>query len=314
MEPVTSWSCPTHILIGAGVARRYLEALDKPFIVADPAVGWRADVLREPSMSDSDLIAAVGDRPSGTTVVAIGGGSVLDPARLAVAGIDSFGEGVIAVPASPTASCDIVCIPSTIGTAAEVSPVAMVSGGRSMVISPALRARVAVLDPDVTVNADEAGMRSALIEPWARVVVPAVAESGLLLQDNLAFTMARVLEELAVAPMDEQWRQTAALASAQTHTAFVALQRNPFSHVVWPVAMEYAAAAGMSKQQALAVLLPRWLASRGRDDLADTVRSVWPGPEVAVDSEVVAQNVQSRWWRFDLPDPRDWLADGPWRS
>lgn len=296
-------------MIGAGSARRYVDALPKAFVVTDPAVHLTSDLIREPVMSDDELITAIRDRPAGSTVVAIGGGSVLDPARLAVAGIDSFGEGVLAVPASPTASCDIVCIPSTIGTAAEVSPVAIYSGGRSMVISPALRARVAVLDPDVTVNADEAGMRSALIEPWARVVVPAVAESGLLLQDNLAFTMARVLEELAVAPLDEQWRQTAALASAQTHTAFVALQRNPFSHVVWPVAMEYAALAGMSKQQALAVLLPRWLASRGRDDLADTVRSLWPGPEVAVDCEAVAQNVQSRWWRFDLPDPRSWLAD-----
>jgi alcohol dehydrogenase YqhD (iron-dependent ADH family) len=299
MQPVTSWSCPTHIVIGAGSARRYVDALASSFVVADAALDWPADIVREQGVSDVDFIRTVQERrPPGATVVAVGGGSVLDPVRVAVAGLPPEGEGVRLVPASPQDSCEVVCVPSTIGTAAEVSPVAVLNAGSLMLISPALRAQVAVLDPDVTDNPDLDALRLALIEPWARVVVPMVAGDGLLLQDALAKALADVLEALVGQSVDGVWRQTAALTSAQTHTAFVALQRSPFSHVLWPLVMECAAMSGVSKQQALAALLPRWLDVHGRQDLAQVVRSLWPATDVEVDRYELDRRVRQRWPMF----------------
>lgn len=306
MQPVTSWSCPTHIVLGS--AREYLTALGDVVVVADPAVGWDADIVREQGESDGQFIERIRRNTNGRTVVAVGGGSVLDPARVAVSGLPHAGDGPMLLPASPTAYCDIVCVPSTIGTAAEVSPVAVVREGRSeaMLVSPALRARVAVLDPEMTANPDEAAMRAGLIEPWARVVVPAVAGEGLRLQDALAGALAAVLEDLATSPIDREWRLSAALASAQTHTAFVALQRTPFSHVLWPIVMELAGLAGISKQQALALVLPGWLESMARPDLADRVRVAWPAPATRADSEALNARVARRWQVFGAP-PVTWL-------
>lgn len=302
MQPVTSWSCPTHIVVGAGSALRYVEALDAPFVVADPVLGWPADLVRQPGVSDNDFIQQVrAERPSGSVVVAVGGGGILDAVRVAVSGLTATGDGVQLVPSSPLDSCDLVCIPSTIGTAAEVSPVAVLDGGSLMMISPALRARVAVLDPDVTANPDENALRHGLIEPWARVVVPMVAGDGPLLQDALARALAGVLEALSEQPIDAQWRLTAALTSTQTHTAFMALQRTPFSHVLWPVVMEYAGLAGVTKQQAMSVVLPPWLAEQGRGDLAAVVERLWPGSPADVDLNRVDEMVRSRWPMFAAP-------------
>lgn len=302
MQPVTSWSCPTHVVIGTGSARRYVQALERPFMVADAALDWEADLVREPGCSDREFIAHLAEIPPGVTVVAVGGGSVLDPVRVARSGLTWTGVGPVLLPAAPTAFCDVVCIPSTVGTAAEVSPVAVLRDGDevTMLISPALRARVAVLDPDLTAGLSDEVLRQALIEPWARAVVPAVGD-GLRLQDAMAFALAQVLEELAAAPVDTQRRLQAALASAQTHTAFTALQRSPFSHVLWPVVMEYAALAAVSKQAALAVLLPAWLRRVGREDLAARVERVWPSEPVEVDGDALDERVRRRWPMFEAP-------------
>jgi alcohol dehydrogenase class IV len=300
MQPVTSWSCPTHIVLGS--ARDYLAALGETFVVADQVLGWEADLVREPGIGDADFVAQIRDGAHGRQVVAVGGGSILDPARVAVAGLPVTGDGPLLVPAAPTASCDIVCVPSTIGTAAEVSPVAVLhDSGTLMLVSPRLRARMAILDPAVTANPDSAALRLGLIEPWARAVVPVVAGDGLRVQDAVALALAEVLEDLTGAAIDAAWRRAAALASIQTHTAFLAVQRPPFSHVLWPVVMEFAGLAGVSKQRALAVLLPGWLESKGRDDLAVRVRTAWPTDSVAVDVDELNARVARRWAVFGAP-------------
>ncbi len=299
MQPVTRWSCPTQVVIGS--ARDYVAALPGSFVVADEVLGWDADLVRAPGISDADFVSEIRARAGDRLVVAVGGGSILDPARVAVAGLSVAGDGPVLVPAAPTASCDIVCVPSTIGTAAEVSPVAVLHDGALMLVSPGLRARVAILDPAVTANPDSAALRLGLIEPWARAVVPVVAGHCLRVQDAVAMALAEVLENLAGADIDADWRVAAALASAQTHTAFLALQRSPFSHVLWPVAMEFAGLAGVSKQQALAMLLPSWLDSTGREDLATRVRAVWPAEPVAVDIAQLNARVARRWGMFGAP-------------
>lgn len=306
MHPVASWSCPTHIVIGS--ARDYIAGLPRPFVVADPALGWDADLIREQGSTDAEFVAGLRGRTQGRTVVAVGGGSVLDPVRVAVSGLPFKGDGPVLIPASPTSSCDVICVPSTIGTAAEVSPVAVLRDGprHAMLISPALRARAAVLDPEVTANPDQAALREGLIEPWARAVVPVVAGDERPVQDAVALALAAVLEQLSGAPIDAQWRLAAALASAQTHTAFLALQRPPFSHVLWPLVMEFAGLAQVTKQRALAVLLPGWLESMGRQDMAERVRAAWPAPEMPVDVGELDARVARRWSVFGAPKA-DWL-------
>jgi NADP-dependent alcohol dehydrogenase len=316
--PVTSWTSPTHVVIGEGAAGRYVGALDDVLLVTDPAVHrLSADrvVLREPGMSDREMIGAVRlarARHPHATVVAVGGGSVLDPCRLAVHGWDAVdADGPSLLPADPRASCDLVCIPSTLGTAAEVSPAAVVreDDRLALVVSPALRARTAVLDPSITDRSDTDALRAGLVEAWARAVVPALAGDRLPVQDRLAGALGGTLLDLATEAVDARWRLAAAIASAQTHTSFLALQRSPFSHVLWPVATEWCASTGLPKQQVLAALLPVWLArvspARVREVLGEAPDVVisrmvraWPPTPVPAEARTVAQRVHRRWGAF----------------
>lgn len=235
-------------------------------------------VTRPPEADDEAflgwVLAALTAQP-GAAVVALGGGSILDVARLAaLATADpAFGAVLTAPdsraplrmwPAARDAANPVVCIPTTLGTAAEVSPIAILrrGGTAAMFVSPALRARVAVLDPVATAGHDRAALVAGLLEPLSRVLVPAVTGSRLPLQDELATALVDVLFDLgdsAGRAPDDDWRLTAALASSQTHTAFLGLGRSPFGHALWPFATELMAALGCPKAQALAMLMTPWL-------------------------------------------------------
>jgi hypothetical protein len=249
---------------------------------------------REPGSSDWDYLAATRafmDAHRHAAPAAVGGGSVLDGARLAVmagqvgvgrgpavwdrlAGVLAGGGGMFALPGPPGASADVVCVPTTTGTAAEVSPIAVVRAGTAvaLVVGPGLRARAAILDPQMTAGLSPAAAVVGLLEPFARAVVPAVCGSELPLQDNLARAIAGTVVALAEAraalpaaagqggdgPEHQRWRLAAAEVSAQTHTSFLALGRSPFGARLWPVATE-CAGVGLPKATVMAWLLPTWL-------------------------------------------------------
>lgn len=216
-------------------------------------------------------------------VVALGGGSILDVARLAALAVvdpafrallNAAAGAVLAPAAAPAplrmwpaarnAANPVVGIPTTLGTAAEVSPIAILRRGGStqMFASPALRARAAILDPAATAGHDRAAVVTGLVEPLSRALVPAVTGARLPLQDGLARALVEVLFDLgdsAGQAPDDDWRLSAALASSQTHTAFLGLGRSPFGHALWPFATEMMVALGLTKAEALARLLPAWL-------------------------------------------------------
>ena len=310
---IDSWSCPTTVFAGAGALRRWFAQpeADGCVLVVDAEV-WRVQQERlGEATADrvaTRLVVAAGDndaqrvvaisaelaRRPDATVVAVGGGSVLDAARLAVLarGDDrvhlmlEHGSGMAMFPADRTASAALVCVPTTFGTAAEVSPIAMFRDGerKVMVVSPALRAHVAVIDPELTRSLPPQLCAAGLLEPWSRAVVPAVCGEPLLPADAIARALADTIKALGresagamradhnsagVHNADASggdrsangtaWRLAAALTSAQTHTAFLSLGRSPFGHALWPFATEISAAWGVSKAVALTWLIPAWL-------------------------------------------------------
>lgn len=233
-------------------------------IAAGPATDGTADVV----------LQALARHPAAVPV-ALGGGSVMDVVRLAaLAAADPAANGFRApadgVTFLPTRAVNpAVCIPSTLGTAAEVSSVAVRASalGTAMIVSPGLRAAAAVLDPAVTSTLPRAAAAAGLVEPWARVCVPAVTGERLRLQDGLARGLGATLlalgDELVDAEPDGPWRWAAASASAQTHLGLLALGRAPAGHALWPLATEVVRATGLAKASALAALVPGWLRCLG---------------------------------------------------
>lgn len=242
------------------------------------------------SESAADLVVEALARHPGAVPVALGGGSVMDIVRLAaLAAIDPVADGLRAAPDGPTflpsaAVNPTICIPTTVGTAAEVSSAAVRSSpaGTAMVISPGLRSAGAVIDPAVTGTLPIAALAAGLVEPWARVCVPAIAGDRLRFQDGLASGLAATIlglgDELAGHPgaaPDGDWRVAAALASIQTHLGLLALGRAPAGHVLWPLATEVVRATGLPKSTALAALLPAWL----RCIAAGAIGRGWGSPD-----------------------------------
>lgn len=311
-----SWSCPTWVRSGVSAGSALAQMCQSRQIVLvtdarfDPArsplreclegVKVRAHGCREPGISDWDFLqethVLLAANP-GALPVAVGGGSVLDAVRLAalasgtpalfsrLAGVLAGGGGMLALPGTPRSAVDLVSLPTTIGTAAEVSPLAVVragAGGAAMVVTPELRGRAAIHDPELTAGLTHAQLTLGLLEPFARAVVPAICGNALPLQDSLTRalgdTVTQLAEQLAPHPGDQpggqavqpsdgqlrrthdwaQWRLTAAQLSAQTHTSFLAVGRSPFGTRLWPVATELTG-PDLSKAEAMAWLIPAWL-------------------------------------------------------
>lgn len=110
-----------------------------------------AGVAAEPTPADVERIAAV-DGPV-AAVVAIGGGSAIDAAKLvAIELVDDLplNDG-IGPDAELRASPPVIALPTTAGTGAEATAVAMLWSGRAkrVFVHPRLVPRVALLDPDL---------------------------------------------------------------------------------------------------------------------------------------------------------------------
>jgi alcohol dehydrogenase class IV len=183
MKPFTLSRVP-EILFGAGAlsqASSKIDALtgDKSpvMIVADPAMkalgildrlvdnlreGGRSHLLYdgfkgEPKSSDIDAAAALALKGGAKTVIGLGGGSALDTAKLvaacAVSGAPAEAYELCATPL-PRNRLPIIAIPTTAGTGAEVTRVAVFANAQKIKVwawGEEIKPDIAILDPELTV-------------------------------------------------------------------------------------------------------------------------------------------------------------------
>ena len=116
------------------------------------------DILAEPTLNDFNKILDSAREFRADSVVGIGGGSVLDVAKLVAAFIDSdqkaedcFGTGFI-----KKKGLWLACLPTTAGTGSEVAPNAILLDERDRlkkgIVSPYLLADTAYVDPMLTMT------------------------------------------------------------------------------------------------------------------------------------------------------------------
>lgn len=112
----------------------------------------------EPTFSQFDLLLSqsVAFRPD--CVIGVGGGSVLDSAKLlaAMTGNEQKYADVVGVGLLKKRSKRLICIPTTAGTGSEVSPIAILlnekTEAKSGIVSAVLLADTAYIDPELTVG------------------------------------------------------------------------------------------------------------------------------------------------------------------
>jgi alcohol dehydrogenase len=121
-------------------------------------IAMNTSISGEPSFTDFEQILADAKAFGADSVAGIGGGSVLDVAKLVAAQLHNsqslqsiVGNGLLA-----GRSTYLVCIPTTSGTGSEVSPNAILSDHtddtKKGIISPYLVPDAAYIDPELTVG------------------------------------------------------------------------------------------------------------------------------------------------------------------
>lgn len=175
--PVT-FSFPTTVLFGPGTVRelpRRLAAMgaSRPLVVTDkglvgtPAFGaieavsggkWPvfSGVTPNPVEDDVERAAHAFREGRCDSVVAVGGGSALDVGKVVRirVGWPDVPLRQFKAPANPAPLAPCVTIPTTAGTGSEIgrSSVIVFDGKKAVVFHPSLLAKLAILDPELTVG------------------------------------------------------------------------------------------------------------------------------------------------------------------
>lgn len=110
----------------------------------------------EPTFRQFDQLLNESEKFQPDCVIGVGGGSVLDSAKLlaAMTGNDQKYADVVGVNLLKKRMRKLICVPTTSGTGSEVSPVAILlneaNHAKSGIVSPALLADAAYIDPLLT--------------------------------------------------------------------------------------------------------------------------------------------------------------------
>ncbi|WP_329196467.1 MULTISPECIES: daptide-type RiPP biosynthesis dehydogenase [unclassified Streptomyces] len=310
------WHAPAQQLIGcdslgpwlAGRAERKVTVLVDEAVASAPVTArvraqldggrHQVRVLALSGAGDLRTVAALADRLADTElVVGIGGGSLLDQAKLATlirANPDAYARltvpqrsGLLVLGPGTTRSLPLVAVPTTVGTGTEFSGVACLSypeQGKRLVMGTALRPKVAVLDPVATGTLDDELIAEGVLEALFRVVSPYVGDHGdLPTEDALVETIAQRLVLLghevrdarrAGRPTDDRLRLEIAKLSGLSHAEWAHLGRDLYAVKGWLIANELSSALGVRKMTAVAAILPHlWRAiTAGESRLGSAVR------------------------------------------
>jgi NADP-dependent alcohol dehydrogenase len=322
----TRHASPTALLAGRGAAECALldVAPGEVAVLYDPAVEHVVEAVREahrhhrliaspvrrsPTFDDVEAIAAWLAERSAAPLLAVGGGRVIDLAKLsAVAAAHppataqlrrrARRAGLVILPPGLRRPRPLVALPTTLGTGAEVSAVACVDdelGHRTLVHSPHLRPDLAILDPLATRSLPARLVREGALEALLRVAGPEIASPSTMPMARLeAHDLARRLKEVLDdrEPAGDERRLELAQLSGATHRGWALTGRSPYPSPLWFVANELSMVLEVTKMTATALLAPVWLqrVSDGdvrwgyRERLADlwaTLAGAPPGADVA---------------------------------
>ncbi|QHC59534.1 iron-containing alcohol dehydrogenase [Rathayibacter sp. VKM Ac-2760] len=327
--------CPTRVTTGEGATSGVVAGLpagDATLVVADTALLGRAErvaagrsVVPVSGAAISTVRSLVErleeQRPA--AIVALGGGSVLDAVKVAVAtGTERLPALLRQLDRGPISTRRplrngapvLIAVPTTLGTASEVSPIACVTtaAGHRLVAGDDLRPQLAVLDPEQLSTLPARLVREGALEMFLRVA--GTAASGAL--SPVAFDAAVDLGRRMLALGDRlrtedttASRGALALLSAESRWSWSAHPIDPFVLKHWYPANELAWAASISKIAATLLVLPRlWaLVLEGERRLGDRAalerfwREVRPAVSASPSDAVLA--VAADWGIAPPPDP-----------
>ena len=214
------------------------------------------DIPSEPTIADFEAATRRAREVGTTCVLGLGGGSVLDIAKLVAAFVgeeqriaDAFGIGLLR-----GRSCHLICMPTTSGTGSEVSPNAILLDEaaklKKAVISPYLVPDAVFVDPELTLTVPPAVTAATGLDAlahclesytnkFAHPIVDLYALEGIAL-------CGRFLLRAVQRPNDIEAREGMALASLYGGLCLGPVNTAAGHAIAYPLGSEYHISHGVS--------------------------------------------------------------------
>lgn len=210
---------------------------------------WQ-DVPPNPTVACVDAMGDRIRRIGAELVIALGGGSVMDAAKAAAlvvatgVGVAEFQSGRRPAEGKPL---PVIAMPTTAGTASEVTAVSVVTdparGTKSPIIGPGVRARAALIDPEWTLSAPPAltaavgvdALSHAMEAYWSRNASPVT-------DAHAEKAAALIIESLEVAyehGSDRDAREKMALGSLLAGLAFASARTAAVHACSYPLTQKF---------------------------------------------------------------------------
>jgi len=250
------------------VAPQHLRIITAPFLTevaarienevrtARTGVSIDASIIGEPTVQDCLVAITSAKNARATCILGLGGGSVLDVAKLVGAFVggeqrleNCFGIGLV-----KSRACHLVCMPTTSGTGSEVSPNAILLDEaaklKKAVISPFLVPDAVFIDPELTVTVPAAISASTGLDALAhcleaytnRFAHPMIDAYAL---EGITFA-GRFLLRAVQHPSDMEAREGMALASLYGGLCLGPVNTAAGHALAYPLGSEYHIAHGVS--------------------------------------------------------------------
>ncbi|AXL13952.1 iron-containing alcohol dehydrogenase [Microbacterium foliorum] len=225
-------------------------------------------------------------------VVAIGGGTIIDAAKIATLGARSSStftylmehalrSGLTVLPPAQP-STDLVAIPTTVGTSTETNSVGILatSHGYRLIVGHSLRPRHAIIDSDNLDSLPDSALRAGALEALLRLAGVSTSTSGNERAHRDAVVIARSILDAANSDLGSSaTRLRVARLSAATQRTGALRGRDPYAARHWYVANEVAFALSVSKMSATAAIIgaiwTRICAGDHRWGTKDSLEAFW---------------------------------------
>ncbi|MFI5493505.1 daptide-type RiPP biosynthesis dehydogenase [Actinoplanes sp. NPDC051859] len=255
-----------------------------------------------PPQGGLDQITALADAlPSAGLLIALGGGTTMDLAKLAkLAAVwlevrDWLAapqrSGMVILPARLGTSVRVLAVPTTLGTGSELGPVACYPYGdaKRIVTGSCLRAVASIHDAAATESLPVDLVADGVLEALFRAVSPYAGDPverpvpDALVEDlarqlvDVGYRVAR--DRVAGRPIEAELRLRIASLSAESQIGHTNVGRYVHAVKTWPIANELSTTLGLAKMRAVAVVWPvlwrRALAGDARVGVAARITRLW---------------------------------------